>query len=70
MSHSYRDKISYCKALDSAIHYTSSNISVDSILDCTKKSSGQPCEAVIKRDHDIYSDGKGEDTEWRLDCRR
>ena len=33
---------------DSAIHWTGPNISNDRILNCTEKTNGQLCEAVIK----------------------
>ena len=35
---------------DSAIHWTGPSISIDRILNCTKKMNGQLCEAVIKRE--------------------
>ncbi len=35
---------------DSAIHWTGPNISTPRILDCAKKSNGQLCQAVIKRE--------------------
>jgi len=33
---------------DSSIHWTGPNISIDRILNCTEKTNGQLCEAVIK----------------------
>ena len=35
---------------DSAIHWTGPNISIDRILNCTEKTNGQLCKAVIKQE--------------------